>query len=104
MPINVRPRTSDTQQAKESASSASQEAVPTPKKEETAPQTLPNTTHLPVVAHNKHVATSIARFANSLSRTFRDRYYDQAMRLTFYVESKLQQEIEAKKKGQNLSM
>lgn len=53
---------------------------------------------------NGRIATSIARFGNSLSRTFRDNYYDQAMRVPSFVDSRLQREIEAKKKGLRLSM
>ena len=53
---------------------------------------------------NGRIATSIARFGNSLSRTFRDNYYEQAMRVPSFVDSRLQREIEAKKRGQNLSM
>ena len=61
----------------------------------------------PPVSHgnrNGRIATSIARFGNSLSKTFRDNFYDQAMRVPSFVDSRLQREIEAKKRGQNLSM
>jgi sucrose-6-phosphate hydrolase SacC (GH32 family) len=50
------------------------------------------------------VATSVARFGNSLSRTFRNKFYDQVDKSPMSVDSRLQREIEAKKKGQNLSM
>lgn len=50
------------------------------------------------------VATSIARFGNSLSRTFRNNFYDQANKSPMSVDSRLQREIEAKKRGHNLSM
>ena len=55
-------------------------------------------------SRNGFIATSIARFGNSLSRTFRDNFYDQAERVPSFVDSRLQREIEAKKKGQRLSM
>ena len=55
-------------------------------------------------SRNGFIATSIARFGNSLSRTFRDNFYDQAEGVPSFVDSRLQREIEAKKKGQNLSM
>lgn len=55
-------------------------------------------------SRNGFIATSIARFGNSLSRTFRDNFYDQAERAPSFVDSRLQREIEAKKKGQRLSM
>jgi hypothetical protein len=50
------------------------------------------------------IATSIARFGNSLSRTFRNNFYNQVDKSPMSVDSRLQREIEAKKKGQNLSM
>ena len=50
------------------------------------------------------VATSVARFGNSLSRTFRNKFYDQVDKSPMSVDSRLQREIEAKKRGQNLSM
>lgn len=55
-------------------------------------------------SRNGFIAASIARFGNSLSRTFRDNFYDQAERVPSFVDSRLQREIEAKKKGQRLSM
>ena len=50
------------------------------------------------------VATSVARFGNSLSRTFRNNFYNQVDKSPLSVDSRLQREIDAKKKGQNLSM
>lgn len=58
----------------------------------------------PNVARAGFVATSIARFGNSLSRTFRNNFYNQVNKSPVSVDSRLQREIEAKKKGQNLSM
>lgn len=50
------------------------------------------------------VATSIARFGNNLSRTFCNNFYKQVDKSPISVDSRLQREIEAKKKGQNLLM
>jgi hypothetical protein len=53
---------------------------------------------------NGYIATSITRFASSLSRIFRDRFDEQAKHAPLGVDSRLKREIEAKKKGQNISM
>jgi hypothetical protein len=50
------------------------------------------------------VATSVARFGNSLSCTFRNNFYNQVDKSPMSVDSRLQREIEAKKKGQTLSL
>ena len=55
-------------------------------------------------ARNGYIATSITRFGNSLSRIFRDRFDEQAEKAPMDVDSRLKREIEAKKKGQNISM
>ena len=55
-------------------------------------------------ARNGYIATSITRFGNSLSRIFRDRFDEQAKHAPMSVDSRLKREIEAKKKGQNISM
>ena len=55
-------------------------------------------------ARNGYIATSITRFASSLSRIFRDRFDEQAKHAPMGVDSRLKREIEAKKKGQNISM
>ena len=55
-------------------------------------------------ARNRYIATSITRFGNSLSRIFRDRFDEQAKHAPMGVDSRLKREIEAKKKGQNISM
>ncbi len=55
-------------------------------------------------ARNGYIATSITRFGNSLSRIFRDRFDEQAKHASMDVDSRLKREIEAKKKGQNISM
>lgn len=55
-------------------------------------------------ARNGYIATSITRFGNSLSRIFRDRFDEQAKHAPMDVDSRLKREIEAKKKGQNISM
>ena len=55
-------------------------------------------------ARNRYIATSITRFGNSLSRIFCDRFDEQAKHATMDVDSRLKREIEAKKKGQNISM
>ena len=55
-------------------------------------------------ARNGYIATSITRFGNSLSRIFRDRFDEQAKHAPMRVDSRLKREIEAKKKGQNISM
>lgn len=53
---------------------------------------------------NGYVATSVTRFASSLSRIFRERFDEQASNAPTNVDSRLWREIEAKKKGQNISM
>jgi hypothetical protein len=55
-------------------------------------------------ARNGYIATSITRFGNSLSRIFRDRFDEQAKHAPMGVDSRLKREIEAKKKGLNISM
>ena len=55
-------------------------------------------------ARNGYIATSITRFGNSLSRIFCDRFDEQAKHAPMGVDSRLKREIEAKKKGQNISM
>jgi hypothetical protein len=55
-------------------------------------------------ARNGYIATSITRFGNSLSQIFRDRFDEQAKHAPMGVDSRLKREIEAKKKGQNISM
>ena len=84
------------------------DSAPPPKPASVSASTPPPTSSTkPTVSHgnrNGRIATSIARFGNSLSKTFRDSFYDQAMRVPSFVDSRLQREIEAKKKGQNLSM
>ena len=55
-------------------------------------------------ARNGYIATSITRFGNSLSRIFRDRFDEQAKHAPMGVDSRLWREIEAKKKGQNITM
>ena len=55
-------------------------------------------------ARNGYITTSITRFGNSLSRIFRDRFDEQAEKAPMDVDSRLKREIEAKKKGQNISM
>ena len=55
-------------------------------------------------ARSGYIATSITRFGNSLSRIFRDRFDEQAKHAPMGVDSRLKREIEAKKKGQNISM
>ena len=70
----------------------------------TAPPVQNTTPAKPNMVRAGFVATSIARFGNSLSRTFRNKFYDQVDKSPMSVDSRLQREIEAKKKGQNLSM
>ena len=53
---------------------------------------------------NGHIATSIIRLGNSLSRIFLDRFDEQAKHAPMGVDSRLGREIEAKKKGKNISM
>ena len=53
---------------------------------------------------NGYIATSITRFGNSLSRIFCDRFDEQAKHAPMGVDSRLWREIEAKKKGQNITM
>jgi hypothetical protein len=50
------------------------------------------------------IVTSVARLGKNISQTFRNNFYAQTDKLPALVDSKLQREIEAKKKGQNLSM
>jgi hypothetical protein len=71
-----------------------------------APATHPPTANSakPTATRAGVVATSVARFGNSLSRTLRNNFYNQADKSPMSVDSRLQREIEAKKKGQNLSM
>jgi hypothetical protein len=68
------------------------------------PQTQSPSISEPTATRACVVATSVARFGNSLSRTFRNKFYDQVDKSPMSVDSRLQREIEAKKKGQNLSM
>ena len=53
---------------------------------------------------NGYMLASITRFASSLSRIFRERFDEQASNAPTNVDSRLWREIEAKKKGQNISM
>ena len=74
-----------------------------------APEASPPHTHTisgakQTTIRSGFVATSVVRFANSLSRTFRNNFYDQVDKFSVSVDSRLQREIEAKKKGQNLSL
>ncbi len=55
-------------------------------------------------ARNRYIATSVTRFGNSLSRIFRERFDEQESKIPTLVDSRLWREIEAKKKGQNISM
>lgn len=55
-------------------------------------------------ARNGYITTSITRFGNSLFRIFHDRFDEQAKHAPMGVDSRLKREIEAKKKGQNISM
>ena len=55
-------------------------------------------------ARNGYIATSITRFGNSLSRIFRDRFDEQVKHAPMGVDRRLKREIEAKKKGQNISI
>ena len=80
-----------------------------PLKPAPAPVSTPSPTlsMKPAASHgnrNGRIATSVARFGNGLSKTFRDNFYEQAMQVPSFVDSRLQREIEAKKRGQNLSM
>lgn len=93
MSFNYRQSGSQQSQSQSSASSASQPASHT---------TGGSAKH--VANRNARIATSVLRFSNGLSKTFRNHFYDQAMKVPSFVDSRLQREIEAKKKGQNLSM
>ena len=53
---------------------------------------------------NGYIVASITRFGNSLSRIFHDHFDEQAKYAPMGVDSRLKREIEAKKKGQNISM
>ena len=55
-------------------------------------------------ARNGYVAVSVTRFGNSLSRIFRKRFDEQMKDVPRGIDSKLKREIDAKKKGQNISM
>ena len=68
------------------------------------PQTQSPSISKPTATRAGVVATSVARFGNSLSRIFRNKFYDQVDKSPMSVDSRLQREIEAKKRGQNLSM
>jgi len=50
------------------------------------------------------IALAVTRFAASLSRTFRNNFYNQVDKSPMGVDSRLHRGIEAKKKGQNLAM
>jgi hypothetical protein len=76
-----------------------------------APPPSPGATATPTVAspcigtiRNGKIVTSVARLGKNISQTFRNNFYAQTDKLPALVDSKLQREIEAKKKGQNLSM
>lgn len=66
--------------------------------------TLTKNTFNSNAAQNGYIAASITRFGNSLSRIFRDRFDEQAKDAPIGIDSRLEREIEAKKKGQNVSM
>ena len=75
----------------------------------TAPHPSPIPTHRstdakPMMTHASVIATAVTRFAGSLSRTFRNNFYNQVDKSPMGVDSRLHREIEAKKKGQNLAM
>ena len=53
---------------------------------------------------NGYIVASITRFGNSLSQIFHDHFDEQAKYAPMGVDSRLKREIEAKKKGQNISM
>lgn len=55
-------------------------------------------------ARNGYVAVSVTRFGNSLSRIFRKRFDEQMKDVPRGIDSRLKREIDAKKKGQNISM
>ena len=93
MPADSKQSSSQGSQSQSSASSSSQSASHT---------TGGSAKH--TESGNARIATSVVRLCNGISKTFRDNYYDRAMRVPSFVESRLQREIEAKKKGQNLSM
>ena len=93
MSFDYRQSGSQQSQSQSSASSASQSASHTT-----------DDGAKPAANRNARIATSVLRFSNGLSKTFRNHFYDQAMKVPSFVDSRLQREIEAKKKGQNLSM
>jgi len=53
---------------------------------------------------NGYISASVIRFGNSLSQIFRERFEKYANHALIDVDSRLKQEIEAKKKGLNISM
>ena len=53
---------------------------------------------------NRYISASVLRLGNSLSKIFRERFDEHAKHAPIDVDSRLKQEIEAKKKGLNISM
>lgn len=57
-----------------------------------------------IVTRNEYIASSITRLGNSISKIFKERFDEQEKNVPIDVDSKLKREIEAKKKGQSISM
>mgnify|MGYP003509530850 CR=1 FL=1 len=57
-------------------------------------------------SQNAYIASSITRLGNNISKIFREQFDEQADQLPVDtdIDSRLKRELEAKKKGQNLSM
>ncbi len=57
-------------------------------------------------SQNAYIASSITRLGNNISKIFREQFDDQADQLPIDtdIDSRLKRELEAKKKGQNISM
>ena len=53
---------------------------------------------------NRYISASVLRLGNSLSKIFRERFDEHAKHAPIDVDSRLKQEIEAKKNGQNFYM
>lgn len=91
----------DTEESQQSFDPPSiSEPIPTA----SVPPAKPSTSSPANMIRTGKIITAVARVGKNLSQTFRNNFYDQADQISMAVDSKLLREIEAKKKGQNLSM
>lgn len=94
----VNPHTSDTSTTTSGASSGSSTTSST--STHTSPNTQPKSSN----QYKPQILTKVTRLGKDIADTFRDRYQEMVDNPAITVDSKLKREIEAKKKGQRLSM